>query len=99
MTMFDLSAFAKAAHAHIHGHAALPVGCTEKTLLGGKLKAVCHDPYTVIQQNPDSGSTYATKAKAGHEVSWLIKDNPKFYKGTYLSPIVDGNVERNIGGV
>lgn len=97
--MFDLSAFAKAAHAHIHGHAALPAGSTEKTLMGGKLKCVTKGCYQVIEQNPDSGSAYAAKAKAGHKISWLTRINPKFYKGTYLSPIVDGNVERNIGGV
>ena len=93
--MLPLSQLAKSVHAHLFQGAPAPDGIQDRTFSGGH-KAAKGMGFTYIEQNPNTGSTYAKLAKTGHKVLWVVKDIPGQAKGHYIGAVVDGVPEPRI---
>lgn len=56
----------------------LPNGDTLKTkLFKGTLFAVDYNGFRYVEQNPDTQSAYAQKARQGHKIVWVIQTHRK----------------------
>jgi hypothetical protein len=68
----------------------LPDGtkATIKSYKGGTLWAVEHKGLKYIQQNPNTRSAYADRAKGGSKIVWVIRQEPNEYLGYIENGVV-----------
>ena len=92
---FDLDLVARQAEKALYSKATQFRGQTIKVIdkgQGNLLRYVVIDDVTFIQQNPQTGSTYAVLAKDGHLVTWAIRSVTKDGKPdqVWLGHVLDG---------
>jgi hypothetical protein len=91
--MIPLDTLAKLVHASLFSGAAMPDGVQATAFKGGHLKAATFNGLTFVEQNPNTGSNYATMAKTGSKIMWVIRG------GTYLGKVIDGQPDPGLGKI
>ena len=89
-TMIPIDVIAVKVCSSIFTGTEMPDGFVAKSFKAGSIKAAVGHGLTIIEQNPDTSSSYAKMAKEGHKIAWVLRNNQ------YLGAVIDGKPDTRL---